>query len=119
LARLLKVRRVDVCSPFGGVPSTVPTPPVVTSTRLRTFPAAFGRPGAGPAIRPPAMNWARANPVATVVRSLSTTSVGTDDVPSVLANLPIPRSAVTYRTASAPAGGVYEIVKLPSPSLTA
>ena len=97
----LKVRSVEVWVPFGAVSRTLLRPPVRTSTRLAAIAAAFCGPGNLPAIPRPVMNWASAKPAATVVRSFTTTELGTGAVPSTDASrTAAPRPAIRYRTAS-------------------
>ncbi len=90
LASELNAANVEVSEPFGVDASTVAMSPVVTSTRSWATPTAFGSPGDGPESSSPCANCVMAYAVATVVRSLTTTSVGTASGPRTAANVTAP-----------------------------
>src|SRR5829696_1087191 len=101
----LTVRHVEVVRPFGGRMSTGAASPVRGSARFAAIVAAFRGPGDGPAIPAALVNWASANPAATVVRSLTTTRPGSAPDPSTAASrTALPRPTVRYATLPEPGG---------------
>lgn len=120
----LKVLSVDVSVPFGVVASTEPTAPVAGSARFAAMPTAFVIPYRLPTIRWPSMNWAKALPVATVVRSFTTTRWGTvsSPTPIELASMAGPRVAWMKSRGSLsarPRGTAYSTRNFPFLSLLA
>jgi hypothetical protein len=97
LARELSVDSVSVAGPLGAAARTAPTSPVTGSARFDAIKAAFCSPGAGPDTAPPERNCAIANPAATVVRSLTTATPVTGDVPSTVASVTAPSGLVASR----------------------
>ena len=103
LVNELNVGKVDVSIPFGLDLSAIPTVPVCGSARLRAICAAFVMPYVFPIISLLCTNCANAFPVATVVRSFTTTLSGASEpVPIALASMAGPFSAITNRTRCRP-----------------